>query len=87
MCIRDSVCTAYEVDGKTITDFPSTPTLMRCKPVYTMLPGWRSDVRGVTEWDKLPENCKNYIAFIEKELQVPIHMISTGPKREEMLYR
>ena len=81
------VCTAYEADGKTITDFPSTPTLMRCKPVYTMLPGWRSDVRGVTEWDKLPENCKNYIAFIEKELQVPIHMISTGPKREEMLYR
>ena len=81
------VCTAYEVDGKTITDFPSTPTLMRCKPVYTMLPGWRSDVRGVTEWDKLPENCKNYITFIEKELQVPIHMISTGPKREEMLYR
>ena len=81
------VCTAYEVDGKTITDFPSTPTLMRCKPVYTMLPGWKSDVRGVTEWDKLPENCKNYITFIEKELQVPIHMISTGPKREEMLYR
>ena len=60
---------------------------MRCKPVYTMLPGWKSDVRGVTEWDKLPENCKNYITFIEKELQVPIHMISTGPKREEMLYR
>ena len=81
------VCTAYEVDGKTITDFPSTPTLMRCKPVYTMLPGWKSDVRGVTEWDQLPENCKNYITFIEKELQVPIHMISTGPKREEMLYR
>ena len=81
------VCTAYEVDGKTITDFPSTPTLMRCKPVYTVLPGWKCDVRGVTEWDKLPENCQNYITFIEKELQVPIHMISTGPKREEMLYR
>ena len=81
------VCTAYEVDGKTITDFPSTPTLMRCKPVYTLLPGWKCDVRGVTEWDKLPENCQNYITFIEKELQVPIHMISTGPKREEMLYR
>ena len=81
------VCTAYEVDGKTITDFPSTPTLMRCKPVFTLLPGWKCDVRGVTEWDKLPENCQNYITFIEKELQVPIHMISTGPKREEMLYR
>ena len=40
------VCTAYEVDGKTITDFPSTPTLMRCKPVSTLLPGWPCDVRG-----------------------------------------
>ena len=58
------VCTAYEVDGKTITDFPATPTLMRCKPVYTLLPGWKCDVRGVTEWDKLPENCQNYITFI-----------------------
>lgn len=81
------VCTAYEVDGQTITDFPSTPTLERCKPVYTMLPGWKSDVRGVTEWDRLPENCRRYIEFIEKQLEVPIRMISTGPKRSEMLYR
>lgn len=81
------VCTAYEVDGQIITDFPSTPTLMRAKPVYTYLPGWKSDVRGVTEWDKLPENCQKYITFIEKELEVPIRMISTGPKRSEMLYR
>lgn len=81
------VCTAYEVDGQIITDFPSTPTLMRAKPVYTYLPGWKSDVRGVTEWDKLPENCRNYVTFIEKQLEVPIRMISTGPKRGEMLYR
>lgn len=81
------VCTAYEADGRKITDFPSTPTLMHCKPVYTVLPGWKSDVRGVTEWDKLPENCKKYIEFLEKELEVPIHMVSTGPKRSEMLYR
>ena len=81
------VCTAYEVDGQTITDFPSTPTLERCKPVYTMLPGWKSDVRGVTEWDRLPENCRRYIEFIEKQLEVSIRMISTGPKRSEMLYR
>ena len=84
---RIPVCTAYEVDGQIITDFPSTPTLMRAKPVYTYLPGWKCDVRGVTEWDKLPENCQKYITFIEKELEVPIRMISTGPKRSEMLYR
>ncbi len=81
------VCTGYEVDGKILTDFPATPTLVKCKPVYTRLPGWRSDVRGVTEWDRLPPNCQNYILFIEKELGVPMRMISTGPKRWEMLYR
>ena len=81
------VCTAYEVDGQIITDFPSTPALMRAKPVYTTLPGWKSDVRGVTEWEKLPENCRKYIEFVEKELEVPIRMVSTGPKRSEMLYR
>lgn len=81
------VCTAYEVDGQQITDFPATPQLLRCKPVYTMLPGWKADVRGVTAWNALPENCRKYIEFIEKQLEVPIHMISTGPKRSEMLYR
>ena len=81
------VCTAYEVDGKIITDFPSTPTLMRCKPVYTMLPGWKSDVRGITEWEKLPENCRLYVEFLEKQVEVPIRMVSTGPKRWETLTR
>ena len=81
------VCTGYEIDGKVTRDFPVTRLLEQAKPVYTTLPGWKCDVRGVTEWDQLPENCKNYITFIEKELQVPIRMISTGPKREEMLYR
>lgn len=81
------VCTAYEADGQTLTDFPATPTLMRCKPVYTMLPGWETDVRGVTEYDKLPLNCQKYIEFIEKQLDTPIRMVSTGPKRNEMIYR
>lgn len=81
------VCTGYEVNGEIIHDFPATPTLNRCKPVYTVLPGWKQDMRGVTEWEKLPENCRKYIEFIERELEVPIHMVSTGPKRSEMLYR
>ncbi|HPF87431.1 MAG TPA: adenylosuccinate synthase [Candidatus Limiplasma sp.] len=81
------VCTAYEADGKTITQFPSTPTLMRCKPVYTVLPGWKTDVRGVTDFNQLPENCRSYIDFLEKQIDVPIKMISTGPKRSEILHR
>ena len=81
------VCTGYEADGKIITDFPATPTLMKCRPVYTVLPGWQSDVRGVTDWNALPDKCREYVQFIEKELDVPVRMISTGPKRSEMLYR
>jgi adenylosuccinate synthase len=81
------VCTAYEVDGKQITDFPSTPTLLTCTPVYTVLPGWKTDVRGVTRFDDLPENCRAYVDFLEKLVEVPIHMISTGPKRCETFRR
>lgn len=81
------VCTGYEVDGEIIRDFPATPALMRAKPVYTMLPGWKQDVRGLTEWDALPKACQDYILFIEKELEVPIRMVSTGPKRSEMIHR
>ena len=81
------VCTGYEVNGEVITHFPSTPTLMKCKPVYTVLEGWKTDVRGVTQWEDLPEKCKEYVLFIEKELEMPIRMLSTGPKRTEMLYR
>jgi len=81
------VCVAYEVDGKQITDFPSTPTLMRCKPVYEYLPGWKCDIRGVRSYDELPENCRKYVEFIEKMVEAPIHMVSNGPRREEILYR
>ncbi len=81
------VCTAYEADGRQITDFPSTPTLLRCKPVYTTLPGWKSDVRGVTRFDALPENCRRYVDFLEKQVDTPINMLSTGPKRGETFRR
>ena len=81
------VCTAYEVDGEIITDFPATPKLMRAKPIYTVLPGWKTDVRGMTDYSKLPENCKKYIDFIEKQIGTPVKWVSNGPKREEMLQR
>ena len=81
------VCTGYEVDGTIITDFPSTPTLMKCKPIYTVLPGWKTDVRGMTSFDDLPENCQKYVDFLEAQVEVPIKMISTGPKRSETFRR
>ena len=81
------VCVAYELDGKEITDFPATPLLGRCKPVYTKLPGWKCDIRGVRSYDELPENCKKYVAFIEAQCGAPIRIVSNGPKRDEVLYR
>ena len=81
------VCVGYEIDGKITKDFPSTRELKKAKPVYEVLPGWKSDIRGITEYDKLPENCRKYIEFIEKELEVPIKMVSNGPGRHEIIHR
>lgn len=79
------VCVGYEIDGKVTRDFPTTHLLRRAKPVYTRLPGWKCDIRGIRRYEDLPENCKNYIEFIEKELEVPITMVSNGPGRHEII--
>ena len=81
------VCVGYEIDGTVTRDFPTTAQLKKAKPVYETLPGWKEDIRGITEYGKLPENCRKYIEFIEKELEVPIKMVSNGPGRHEIIYR
>ena len=81
------VCVGYEIDGKVTKDFPVTAKLAKAKPVYEVLPGWEEDIRGITSYEKLPENCRKYIEFIEKELGVPIKMVSNGPKRHEIIKR
>lgn len=81
------VCIGYEIDGVVHKEFPVTAKLKKAKPVYTYLDGWKCETKGITEYEKLPENCKKYIEFIEKELEVPITMISNGPRREDIIYR
>lgn len=81
------VCTAYEIAGQKTVQFPNTPRLMGAKPVYEVLPGWQSDVRGIRRYEDLPGNCKRYVDFLEKQLEVPIRIVSNGPRREEILYR
>jgi len=81
------VCTGYEMDGKITKHFPAGSTIDRAKPVYETLPGWKVDMRGVTDYDKFPENAKRYVEFIEKQVGVPIKIVSTGPKREEIALR
>ena len=79
------VCTGYEIDGGVITDFPVTRLVEKAKPVYAVLPGWKKDIRGIREYAALPEECRKYIEFIEKEIGCPMTMISNGPKRDEII--
>lgn len=81
------VCVGYEIDGEVTTDFPVTTLLEKAKPVFEVLPGWKCDIRGMKEYDKLPENCKKYIEFIEEQIGYPITMISNGPGREDIIWR
>ncbi len=81
------ICTGYEYDGKVYTDFLTTDKLYKAKPVYTTMPGWKCDIRGITDYNDLPKEAKDYVEFIEKELGVKISMVSNGPKRNEILYR
>ena len=81
------VCTGYEIDGKVTTEFPTTGLLEKAKPVLEVLPGWKSDIRGIKNYDELPENCRKYIEFVEKQIGFPITMISNGPGRNDIIYR
>ena len=81
------VCTAYEIDGKIIKDFPTTLSLNKAKPVYEYLDGWKCDISDIKEYKDLPENAKKYIEFIEKEIGYPITMIGNGPKREDIILK
>ena len=81
------VCTGYEIDGKVTRDFPVPAMMDHAKPVYTTLPGWKCDIRGVTDFNALPQQAKDYVAFLEQEIECPITIVSTGPKRHEICYR
>ena len=81
------VCVGYEVDGQVTKDFPTTVKLEKAKPVYATLPGWKSDIRGIKKYEDLPENCRKYIEFVEKEIGVKITMVSNGPGRDDIIFR
>ena len=82
------VCVGYKkADGTVTTEFPVTADLEKCEPVLEVLPGWKSDIRGIRNYEDLPENCRNYIEFAEQHIGYPITMVSNGPKREDIIYR
>ena len=81
------VCVGYDIDGEVTTEFPVTHLLEKAKPVYEVLPGWKCDIRGIKNYEDLPENCRKYIEFIEEHIGYPITMVSNGPARTDIIYR
>ena len=81
------ICVGYEIDGEVTKDFPTTTRLEKAKPVLEVLPGWNCDIRGIREYEKLPEACRAYIERIEQEIEVPVTLVSNGPGREEIIRR
>lgn len=81
------VCVGYEINGEVTTDFPITAKLEKAKPVLKTLPGWKQDIRGIKNYEELPENCRKYIEFVEEQIGFPITMVSNGPGREDIIYR
>ncbi len=81
------VCVGYEIDGQVTDVFPTTPALLRAKPVFETLPGWKCDIRGETDYRKLPQAVKDYVDFIESRVGAPVTIVSTGPKRHEIAMR
>ena len=80
------VCVGYDIDGEVTTDFPVTWKLEKAKPVLKTLPGWKCDIRGIRNYEELPENCRKYIEFVEEQIGYPITMVSNGPSRDDIIY-
>jgi adenylosuccinate synthase len=81
------ICTAYEIDGRRITDFPShVDDLRRVAPVYETMPGWQSDVSGARRMADLPEKAKAYLARLSELLGTPVEIVSVGPDREQTIF-
>jgi len=81
------ICIGYEIDGEITTDFPTTSSLEKAKPVFEVLPGWKTEIRGIKKYEELPIECRRYIEFIEGKIGFPITMISNGPGRDDIIFR
>jgi adenylosuccinate synthase len=81
------VCTAYNYKGKQIHHLPYNIEPENVKAVYTELKGWQADLTGMTSFDALPAELKDYIKFIEAEIGVPISIVSVGPDRTQTVVR
>ncbi|WP_085060079.1 adenylosuccinate synthase [Staphylococcus haemolyticus] len=78
------ICTAYELDGKEITEYPANlDQLRRCKPIFEELPGWEEDITGCRTLEELPDNARKYLERISELCNVRISIFSVGPDRDQ----
>jgi len=81
------ICTAYEIDGQRVTDFPShVDDLRRAKPIYETLPGWQQEITGVRSIEDLPANARKYLDRISELVGRPVDVVSVGPDREQTMF-
>lgn len=81
-------CVAYEIDGKIVTDFPSNVDMLnKAKPVLEKFDGWKTSLKEIKKYSKLPKNARKYIEFIEAFTETPVSIISVGYERNETFIR
>ena len=78
-------CTAYRIDGRETDRFPFDVNTLPIEPVYTEFPGWKTDMTNMTDPSQFPAEFNSYLAFLEKELGVPVCIVSVGPDREQTI--
>ena len=81
------VCTGYQYKGERIDHLPYSIDESHLKPLYESVKGWKKDLTGLTKAADLPPALNEYIAFIEKEVEVPIKVVSVGPDRTQTIFR
>ena len=80
------ICTGYQIDDKKFDLLPlGADQVDSCKPLLIEMPGWKESTFGVNDWERLPENARNYLLKLEELCNVPLHIISTGPERDETI--
>ncbi|RMF98297.1 MAG: adenylosuccinate synthase [Candidatus Schekmanbacteria bacterium] len=80
------VCIAYDIDGERVTDYPTNPSAAnKIKPIYKTFKGWKKEIKGITEYSKLPPECRDYLEFIEEYTGCKIKIISTGVERNDVI--
>jgi adenylosuccinate synthase len=81
------VCTAYNYKGDIIHHFPYNVEAENISPIYTDFEGWAEDLTEMNNESTLPKSLNAYIDFLEKELQIPIKVVSVGPDRKQTIFR